>query len=421
MVKILILAHQPPPFHGQSFIVRQVLQNLPYERSGARNQACLRNIRLVHLNIRFSEEIDDIGRMGIVKLALLAFYIIRLLFVVAFHRPDAVYYVPSPGKRISIYRDFAVLGFIRMLGIRRVFHWLAGGLSDWVQTRASALEKFFCHISYDYAALSIIPVESERANAQYFHPAKLVKIRNGIPDPCEKFDSIVLPQRLKRLKKRESVLQAQRENPSESGTEFGKPDEGEIFRVLFMSHCTADKGLFDTMDAVLLANRKMEASGRPIHFSLRVLGKFMTASEESRFRELAKNPAWAVAGDNGTADSLISASQTFVSGDEKAAIFSESDVLCFPSYYAAEATPTVIIDALAHGLPVISTNWRGIPELLPPDSLPLCPIKRPDEIADRLIAAVCVSNFSSYRNYYLENFSLSTFSKNLQDVVQSLL
>lgn len=421
MVRILIVAHQPPPFHGQSLIVRQVLEKLPHTVSGANGASAQKSIKLIHLNLRLSSDIDDIGRWGMLKLVLLGWYMVQLVFLSLVHRPHAAYYVPSPGKRISVYRDFAVLGFMRILGIPRVLHWLAGGLSEWVQTRASASERFFCHFSYEFAALSIIPVESERANAQYFQPEKLVKILNGIPDPCENFDSVTLPQRLERLERRRLVLQSLNEHELGRGRELGELDGVEIFQVLFMGHCTADKGLFDTMDAVVLANRKMEAAGQPIRFFLRIIGKFMTADAESRFSELAKSPAWEAPLDNGPAASLLSFSRTFISGEEKAAVFLESDVLCLPSYYAAEATPTVIIDALAHGLPVISTNWRGIPELLPPDGLPLCQIKRPDQIADRLISAVCVSNFSSYRSHYLSNFSLAEFQDRLREAIRSLI
>ena len=50
-------------------------------------------------------------------------------------------------------------------------------------------------------------------------------------------------------------------------------------------------------------------------------------------------------------------------GSGKNRVLREADLLCFPTYYAAEVIPTVIIDAMAYGLPVVSTEWRGVPEL----------------------------------------------------------
>ncbi len=53
----------------------------------------------------------------------------------------------------------------------------------------------------------------------------------------------------------------------------------------------------------------------------------------------------------------------FVQGNEKEAIFSFSDVLVFPSLLY-ESFGRVIIEAYAHGLPVIATNVGAINEIV---------------------------------------------------------
>jgi hypothetical protein len=35
-----------------------------------------------------------------------------------------------------------------------------------------------------------------------------------------------------------------------------------------------------------------------------------------------------------------------------------------PTFYENEAFPLVLLEAMAHGLPVVSTHWRGIPSLV---------------------------------------------------------
>jgi glycosyltransferase involved in cell wall biosynthesis len=42
----------------------------------------------------------------------------------------------------------------------------------------------------------------------------------------------------------------------------------------------------------------------------------------------------------------------------------EYDCLVLPTYHRGEGYPGVIAEAFAHGLPVITTNWRAIPEIV---------------------------------------------------------
>ena len=44
--------------------------------------------------------------------------------------------------------------------------------------------------------------------------------------------------------------------------------------------------------------------------------------------------------------------------------FSEHDVLVLPSYWEVEGHPGIIIESLQCGVPVISTKWSGIPEVV---------------------------------------------------------
>lgn len=53
-----------------------------------------------------------------------------------------------------------------------------------------------------------------------------------------------------------------------------------------------------------------------------------------------------------------------LSGDAKWERFALADCFVFPSHYPAEKFPNVLIEALGAGLPVVSTRWRGIPELV---------------------------------------------------------
>jgi len=51
------------------------------------------------------------------------------------------------------------------------------------------------------------------------------------------------------------------------------------------------------------------------------------------------------------------------------------DVLVLPSFYPGEGYPAVIIEAYSHCIPVISTEWRSIPEIVGDDTGMLIPIQ----------------------------------------------
>ncbi len=377
-IRLLIMAHVPPPYHGQSVIVSHLVQGF----SGSDDS--LFDCRL--LDIRFSQDIASIGKACFGKVAKLVRYAAALVRERVLHRPDLVYYVPAPGKRVAVVRDWVLLGLARLLGIRVVLHWLAGGLADWCEHRASPPERWLSRLVYGRVALSILPVKCAAADADYFRPQCTRVIPTGIDDPCPDFSESVLPQRLLRLRAR-----------MQAGAESGL-----VFRVLFMAHCMREKGLFDAIEAVRLANQRQLGHG--VGLTLDVYGEFPDASERQAFEAVVGQANAEFAASFPKVSLPCVRHLGFVTGKAKADVFTASDALCFPSYYPAEMIPTVVIDALAFGLPMISTDWRGIPELLPADGLPVCPVRDAPAVAGGLLEAVGFAGFASYREEFEMRF-----------------
>ena len=51
-------------------------------------------------------------------------------------------------------------------------------------------------------------------------------------------------------------------------------------------------------------------------------------------------------------------------GKAKLQAFTDADIFCFPSHYFAESSPVVLIEAMSFQLPIVTTNWRGIPDIV---------------------------------------------------------
>lgn len=64
---------------------------------------------------------------------------------------------------------------------------------------------------------------------------------------------------------------------------------------------------------------------------------------------------------------------------------SNADIFCFPTYYPIENQPLVLLEAMLHSLPIISTNWRAIPDIITDGEEGfLVPINSPIDIAKKI-------------------------------------
>ena len=157
-----------------------------------------------------------------------------------------------------------------------------------------------------------------------------------------------------------------------------------------------EKGLFAAAQAVVLANQILTSRKCPVQMKLLAAGTFVTDEEELEFDALLKNPEFA-----GAVDRL-----GFVSGVEKERALREADLFCFPTRYSAENQPVTLIEAMAFGLPIVTTHWRSIPEMFPPGYPGLVADQSTGPIADALLALMTVETGEGFRDIFLRRFTL---------------
>ena len=88
----------------------------------------------------------------------------------------------------------------------------------------------------------------------------------------------------------------------------------------------------------------------------------------------------------------------------------EADCFCFPTYYYAESFGLVLVEAMAFGLPLITTRWRSIPELLPEDYPGFVEIDSPVQVANKLRSFPTLDLAASLRRRFVDHF---TFERHL--------
>ncbi len=344
-MKLLVLAQTPPPLHGQSLMVRTAVDGLPDE-----------DIALEHVNLALSRSHADIGRWRVGKL--FAVFDACLHTVVRRFSTgcDTLYYVPAPGKRGALYRDWLVMLLCRVWFRRLVLHWHAVGLGEWLNTRATAPERFLTHWLLGRADLAIVLTPSLAADAQMLHPRRVAVVPNGIADPGPR------------------LAQA-------------RPDPADARRrILFLGAVTREKGALVLLEAVQLIRR------RGLPFSVVFAGPVEASLSPTLVSAMQADP---------TACSLAG----FVSGEAKCELLASCDLVCLPTFYRNEGQPLVLLEALAADRPLVVTAWRGLPETVPPTAAIVAP-SDVATLADALAAALRhPPTTNAHRDYFLANFT----------------
>ncbi|HWV98677.1 MAG TPA: glycosyltransferase [Candidatus Acidoferrum sp.] len=406
-MKLVVFAHTPPPHHGQSYMVQLLLEGLggDLRKRGGRDEERGFGIDCYHVNARVSKDLEDVGGVRFSKLFLLFWHCAQAIWCRFRYSAATLYYVPAPGKKASVYRDWLVMGLCRPFFKKVVFHWHASSLAKWLEIAANGRTRGLTYRFLGEADLSIVLSQHNRYNAEKLWPRRIEVVANGIPDPCPEFETQVLPRRQARMAARRRILAGKTPAVREPGDLGADP---QTIRVLFLAHCTGEKGLFDAVQAVLKANEQMKAQGSPLSFRLIIAGSFPDPAERKRFEEMLETAPGA------TAIQHVG----FVQGFKKSQALLEADLLCFPSHW--ENQPVSVIEALAFGLPTVITRLPSVCEMMPAGYRGVAGVAHPEELAAALTELAAYDKFAVLREHFLAHFALGNFCANLSSALRSL-
>ncbi len=397
-MKLVVFAHTPPPHHGQSYMVRLLLDGFggdcrrPREKSPDGY-----GIECYHVNARFSKTLEDVGEFRGGKIFLILFYCLQALWCRFRYGVTTFYYVPAPGKTVAVYRDWLVMLLCRPFFRKIILHWHAAGLAKWLETSVQIRTRAMTYRLFKPVDLSIVLSRFNYADAEKLLSDRVRVVNNGIPDPCPDFEKSILPQRRDRFAGRARI--------------FAEPNgEPVMVKVLFLAHCTREKGIFAAAEAVLRVNRQLAARRLPVKLNLATAGNFVTTAEQAEFDRLRQNPEFAQ-----TVEHL-----GFVSGAQKEQLLRTSDLFLFPTQYLGENQPVNLIEAMAFGLPIVTTRWRSLPEMLPPDYAGLVDNQDPEKIAAAILKTLAVNSGERERENFTARFSIEQHLAGLAAAIRSV-
>lgn len=325
MKKILLLAQTPPPFHGQA-IMQQYLVDA--EWSWCKKE---------HIRLNYSDNIAQVGHFHFSKIGKLFSVLTQILKTRQKSSIDVMYYPPAGPNRIPLYRDIITLLVAKLFAKQIILHFHAGGLSELIQ-RLNVIEKFFAKWAFKNIDCAIVLLPWLKGEVAWFSPKKIVVVPNGIEDV------------------RGKVF-------------FKEKKQGQTAaEILFVGNLKEEKGVF----ILLAAAVKLKALH--LNFQIRIMGE--AHSEE------VKQAIIKFISDNRMTDHIFLLGG--LTGVNKWEEFYRADIFCLPTY-ATEAMPVSILEAMMFSLPVVSTRWRGIPDMITDgEDGYLAPAKNTSLLADKL-------------------------------------
>jgi glycosyltransferase involved in cell wall biosynthesis len=322
---ILLMGQTPPPWHGQA-VATQIL--FEHDWPG---------YEIHRLRMEYSEEMLEVGRFQWKKIRHL-FHLIRKAGSILRENPDSIlFYPPASAKWVPFLRDVIFLACIRHLAGSTIFIFHASGLPAFVE--GGFLRRILGRIAYHGADVAL-EVAQEAVS-----PHEVFQCKTWQWCPC----AIQVPE------------------VSRKGI-----SEGEPITILFVGSLQEGKGVLD----VLKTAASIKKAGHAREFKFQIVGKWFSSEFENEARKLAKELKL---------ENLVDFTGQ-LTGDDKWQAYADADVFFFPTHYASEATPIVLMEALGMGLPVLSTQWAGIPAMLDGCKTAwLLPIHSPESYAIKLL------------------------------------
>lgn len=408
-MKVLIFAHTPPPHHGQSYMVQLMLEGFGGDCRKNHDAAAATpyQIECYHVNARVSNRLEDIGDLRIRKFVLMLGYCAQAIWCRYRYGVKNFYFIPAPGKTSALYRDWLVMFICRPFFKRLILHWHAAGLGKWLETVVQIRWRAITYRLLKAADLCVVLSNYNRADAEKILPQRIRVVSNGILDPCPQFARDLLPRRRLRRQLRADLMAGKQPSGQNVSDAARHP---EVFNVLYLAHCMKEKGLFDAIAGVRLANEKLAAQGSPIRIRLNAAGNFVSPETKAEFDRLCADP---------NASKYINY-LGFVSGQSKEDALRNADLFCFPTFYQNENQPVNLIEAMAFGLPIVTTRWRSLPEMFPADYPGLVDTHAPEQIAGAMLKLLTSDAGEELRTIFERNFVFESYLSGLAAAFRSV-
>jgi len=301
---ILVIGQTPPPIGGQAIMVERLM-------NGEYNDC-----ELILNRMNFSKQLNESGKFSLKKIFHLFSIINKSFYHRFFNNAKFLIYHPGGPNKKSLIKDIIILLILRPFFNKIVLYFHAGGISN-IYHKINPVFRLFFRLSFFHNDYGIKILEKSPNDPEFIQSKKINVIHIGVPDEY-----------------------------------LGKKKiRSEKIKILFLGSVYRSKGVDDLIEAMIKISNKNQL------FQLDLVGDI-----ESNFYLKSLNEKII----NNDLSKKIKY-HGILTGIEKQNIFEDADIFVFPSYFHSENSPQSIIEAMSFELPIIATNWRGIPSLVHED------------------------------------------------------
>ncbi len=364
--KIIITGSLPPPYHGSSVYIKNLLD------SGLKDK-----FEIHHHDISDHRDLKNLSKLDLtnVKIALKSISGIRA--IVKKINPDIVY-IPVASNFLPFLRDgLMIITASKYSDAKIIIHLHEGDyFRKTFYNESSEPVKFFIRKALSKVHTAIVYSNNLKSNFEGF-----VKNITAFPNGAD------FPETVKYSR-------------------FQK-DPDEKFVISYYSNLYESKGILDLLNAAVVLKSKNR------NFEVHIAGDYPDNEN------LTENKAKEIISSGGLNDKVFF--HGVVSGKkDKENFLKNTDILVHPTWYPYEGCPLAVIEAFAHGIPVISVKDSGaIPEMIENGVTGLLVEKKnPDKIAEAVITLtenklLRESISAAAVKSYLKNFTAETNINNI--------
>lgn len=322
----------------------------------------------------FSKKVSQVSKFNFSKIIHLISIIFKTIYSRFRYKTPTLYYIPVGNSFVPLMRDIIFLFAVRMFFPNVIFHFRACGIYDYVLQQKGIL-KFLSQIAYKKPTLSIHLTARNNEFKYLQGKTRQAIVPNGAKD---------------------YYLEGSYDLKRQGNT------------ILFVGILREDKGVTDLINACAILKSKN------IDFKVNIIGEF--------YSDQYRNEVMSMVSRYGIEDRICFHGVKVDAA--KFSFYAESDIFCYPSYY--DVLPNVVMEAMIFGLPVVSTEYAGIPDFVLNDETGfLVPIKAPEKIAEKLEMLLLNRQLSEQkgkqgRQRYLNEFTIEKYYERMEESFASV-